>query len=89
MIERPIRVGDIVSVGGADGTVVRIRIRATSILTWERKELLVPNKTLITGEVLNWTLSDQKTRLFMVIGVAYGSDVQRARELVLQAAAAR
>ena len=67
--------------------MARIRIRATSILTWERKELLVPNKTLITGEVLNWTRSDRKTRLFMVIGVAYGSDVQRARELVLQAAA--
>jgi potassium efflux system protein len=46
----------------------------------------VPNKEFITGRVLNWTLSDTQTRLFINIGIAYGSDVRKARELILQAA---
>jgi len=88
LIERPIRVGDIVTVGGADGTVSRIRIRATSIMTWDRKELLVPNKALITGEVVNWTLSDAVLRVRIPVGIAYGSDTEKARDLLLGVARA-
>jgi potassium efflux system protein len=78
LFERPIRVGDIISIGGHDGKVTRIRIRATSILNWDGKELLVPNKEFITTSLLNWTLSDVKVRIVIPIGVAYGSDVELA-----------
>ena len=57
LFERPARVGDVITIGGASGTVTRIRIRATTIRDWDRKELVVPNKELITGRVLNWTLT--------------------------------
>jgi len=86
LFERPIRVGDIVTVGDTDGIVTRIRIRATTIRTWDRKELLVPNKEFVTGRLLNWSLSDQITRLVINVGVAYGSDVQKAMRLISEAA---
>ena len=58
LFERPVRVGDLITVGDASGRVERIRIRATTIRDFEQKELLIPNKELITGRLLNWTLSD-------------------------------
>jgi potassium efflux system protein len=78
LFERPIRVGDIVTIGDKDGTVTKIRIRATTLRDWDGKELLVPNKEFITGRLLNWTLSDQETRLVIPVGIAYGSDVPLA-----------
>ena len=86
LFERPVRVGDVITVGEASGTVSKIRIRATTIRDWERKELVIPNKELITGRLLNWTLSDEMTRLFISVGVAYGSDVDRAMALIMEAA---
>lgn len=86
LFERPIRVGDFVTVGDNEGIVSRIQIRATTILTRDRKELLVPNKEFITGQLLNWSLSDPTARLIIPVGVAYGSDIPRARELLLEAA---
>jgi len=86
LFERPIRVGDVVTVGDTDGTVTRIQIRATTIRTWDRQELLVPNKEFITGRLLNWSLSDQITRIRVPVGVAYGSDVPLARSLMLLSA---
>ena len=58
LFERPIRVGDVITLGDTTGTVTDIRIRATTVMNWDRKELIVPNKELITGRLLNWTLSD-------------------------------
>jgi potassium-dependent mechanosensitive channel len=78
LFERPIRVGDVVTVGDTDGVVTRIQIRATTIRNFDRKELLVPNKNFITQELLNWSLSDQTTRIMIKVGVAYGSDAERA-----------
>jgi len=86
LFERPIRVGDVVTVGDTDGVVTRIRIRATTIKNWENQELLVPNKEFITGRLLNWSLSDQTTRIKVPVGVAYGSDVQKAMQLMDKAA---
>jgi potassium efflux system protein len=86
LFERPIRVGDLVTVGNTDGFVTRIQIRATTIRDWDNKELLVPNKEFITGRLLNWSLSDQVTRIVITVGVAYGSDVDKAHELMLEAA---
>ncbi|MCU7836007.1 MAG: mechanosensitive ion channel [gamma proteobacterium symbiont of Taylorina sp.] len=86
LFERPIRVGDYVSVGDNEGVVTRIKIRATTILTRDRKELLVPNKEFITEQLLNWSLSDTTARLKIPVGVAYGSDIPRAKEILLQIA---
>ena len=86
LFERPVRVGDIVTVDNVDGVVSRIRIRATTITDWNRKEYIVPNKSFITGRVLNWTLSNQLSRVVLPVGIAYGSDTERARELLLKAA---
>jgi potassium efflux system protein len=86
LFERPIRVGDVVTVGDTDGVVSRIRIRATTIRNWDRKELLVPNKEFITGRLLNWSLSDQVIRIMVTVGVAYGTDVEQAHALMREAA---
>lgn len=84
LFERPLRVGDIVTVDDISGVVSRIRIRATTITNWDRKEYVIPNKEFITGRMLNWTLSDKTNRIVINVGIAYGSDVKRAKELVLE-----
>jgi len=86
LFERPIRIGDTVTVGDTDGTVTDIRIRSTTIRNWDRKELLVPNKEFITGRLLNWTLTDPVTRIVIPVGIAYGSDVALAIRLVQEVA---
>ncbi|TWU32483.1 mechanosensitive ion channel domain-containing protein [Novipirellula artificiosorum] len=86
LLERPIRVGDIVTVDDVSGVVSRIRIRATSITNFDRKEYVVPNKEFITGRLLNWTLSDKVNRVVVEVGLAYGSDTEQARQLLLQVA---
>ncbi len=78
LFERPIRVGDVVTVGESSGQVIRIRIRATAIRDFDGKELLVPNKEFVTGRLLNWTLSDTCIREILDVGIAYGSDVRKA-----------
>jgi len=88
LFERPVRVGDVVTVGDTDGVVTKIQIRATTIRNWDRKELLVPNKEFVTGRLLNWSLSDQVNRVVIVVGVAYGSDVDKALALMREAAEA-
>ncbi len=86
LFERPIRVGDLVTVSGIDGYVTRIRMRATTITDFDRKELIVPNKEFVTASLVNWTLTDPITRVILNVGIAYGSDVTLARNLLLQAA---
>ena len=86
LFERPIRVGDLITVGEASGTVTKIRIRATTILDFDGKELLVPNKEFITGHLLNWTLSDLSTRFVICVGIAYGNDVDKALKLLMEVA---
>ncbi len=77
LFERPIRVGDIVTIGGVSGTVTRIRARATSITDWDRKELIVPNKEFITGQLINWTLSDSVLRVVIKVALSYGATTPR------------
>jgi len=79
-------VGDVVTVGDTTGVVSRVRIRATTITNWDRKEFIIPNKEFITGRVMNWTLSDQVNRVVITVGIAYGSDTQRARDAILKIA---
>jgi len=78
LFERPIRVGDVVTMGDTTGLVTRIRLRATTITDWDRKEYIVPNRDLVTGRLLNWTLSDQTNRVVIKVGIAYGSDTDQA-----------
>jgi potassium efflux system protein len=82
LFERPIRVGDTVTVGEISGTVTKIRIRATWITAFDRKELVVPNKEFVTSQLVNWSLTDPILRVDIPIGIAYGSDTELAmREL--------
>ena len=85
LFERPYRVGDIVTVGQTSGTVSRIQIRATTIRDWDRRELIIPNKSFITGEFINWSLSDSISRVVIALKVTLDSDIklihQNLREL--------
>ena len=83
LLERPCRVGDVVTVGDVTGVVSRIQIRATTVTNWDRQELIVPNKEFVTGRLLNWTLSSAVNRVVIPVGIAYGSDTQLATELLL------
>ena len=87
LFERPISVGDIITVGDQDGVVTRIRIRATTIRDWDNKELLIPNKEIITGRLLNWSLSDTRLRISLPVGVAYGSDAALALKILAETVA--
>ena len=86
LFERPVRIGDVVTIGNLSGTVSRIRIRATTITDFDRKDIIVPNKTFITGQLINWSLSDTVTRVTIKVGVAYGSDLDKVKALLYKAA---
>lgn len=86
LFERPIRVGDIVTTDDVTGIVSRIRMRATTITNFDHKDYVVPNKDFITGRLLNWTLSDHVNRITIEVGVAYGADTAKAKELMLRIA---
>ena len=85
LFERPVRIGDYVTIGEQSGTVSRIQIRATTLADLENREILIPNEALISERVTNWTLSNSVTRVTVPVGIAYGSDTDAARELMLQA----
>lgn len=88
LLERPVRVGDVVTIDGTTGVVSRIQMRATTVTNWDNQELVVPNKDLITGKLLNWTLSSVINRLSLKFGVAYGTDPAFVRQIVLDAISA-
>jgi potassium efflux system protein len=85
-LERPIRVGDIVTVSDVSGMVSRIQIRATTIMNWDRQEFIVPNKEFVTGRILNWTLTNTVNRITVTVGIAYGTDTNKAKEILLDIA---
>jgi potassium efflux system protein len=85
LTERPIRIGDVVTVGGVSGTVARIHARATVVIDFDNKEVIIPNKAFITERVVNWTLSNKTTRLLSKVGVAYGSDITLVQRVLLDA----
>jgi potassium efflux system protein len=88
LFERPIKVGDVIEVGGNVGEVTRIGIRASVIRTADGSEIIVPNGSLISSQVTNWTLSDRKRAVEVSINVAGGADTQRVVELLKSTAAA-
>lgn len=88
LFERPVRIGDYVTIGDQSGTVSRIQIRATTLTNLDNLEIVIPNKELITGRVTNWTLTTSMTRLAVKVGIAYGSDTKRAHKIMLDTAKA-
>lgn len=86
LFERPVRLGDIVTVGDATGNVTQIQMRATTITDWDMREIVIPNRELITGRVMNWTLSNKVSRMSVHIGVAYGTNPDQVRTLLMAAA---
>ena len=86
LFERPVRIGDTVTIGTYSGSVSKIRIRATTITDFDRKEVIIPNKAFVTERLINWSLSDTITRVVIRLGVAYGSDLDKVKEVLLKAA---
>ncbi len=86
LLDRPIRVGDVITINNIGGWVTKISIRATTITKWDRSELIVPNRDFITQQLTNWTLSNKLTRVELKIGVEYGSDVENVRRVLLDVA---
>ncbi|MBV6695495.1 mechanosensitive ion channel, partial [Serratia quinivorans] len=86
LFERPVRIGDTVTIGSYSGTVSRIRIRATTVTDFDRKEVIIPNKAFVTERLINWTLSDTVTRIIIQVGVAYGSDLDKVKTILMKAA---
>ncbi len=88
LFERPLKEGDVIELGGVWGEVSRIRIRSTIVRMFDRSELIVPNADLISNTVTNWTHSDRHFRLILQVSVAYGSDVNLVKKLLLEMAEA-
>ncbi|MDX7987962.1 mechanosensitive channel MscK [Xenorhabdus sp. 12] len=86
LFERPVRIGDTVTIGTYSGSVSKIRIRATTITDFDRKEVIIPNRAFVTERLINWSLSDTVTRIIIKVGVAYGSDLDKVKEVLLKAA---
>jgi potassium efflux system protein len=83
IFERPIQIGDAVQVEELSGRVTHIGIRSSTIKTWDGAEVIVPNGNLISNKLINWTLSDQRRRIDIKVGVAYGTDVHLVMETLL------
>jgi potassium efflux system protein len=84
LLERPIRVDDIVTVGDQTGTVKRITIRATAIQSGDNQTVIIPNKEFIARMVTNWTLGNTHVRLGLSVGVAYGSNMDLVQRLLTE-----
>ena len=88
LFERPIRPGDFITIAGNEGFVQRIRIRATEIETLNHQHIVIPNSQFIAEAVTNWSLRDPYLRITVGVGVAYGSDTQKVKRLLLEVAEA-
>jgi potassium-dependent mechanosensitive channel len=88
LVERPVKVGDWVTVDGYEGDIRRIRVRATEIQTFDRSTIIVPNSDLITKSVQNKTLWNSGSRVQLQLSIANPTDATRARDLILEVAKA-
>ena len=88
LVERPISVGDFVSVEGQVGKVLQINMRSTIIMTLDNLAIIVPNSKFVENNVINWSFQDTKVRIHCPVGVAYESDVAKVKETLLSVAKA-
>jgi potassium-dependent mechanosensitive channel len=88
LFERPVRVGDTVVVGGEWGTIRKIGLRSTVMLTFDQSEMIVPNADLVSEKVVNWTLSNPVARIILPVGVSYGTDIQQVLGILMEAGTA-
>ncbi len=86
LIERPIKVGDWVVIGNEEGEVKQINIRSTEVQTFNRASVIIPNSQVLSNSVVNRTHQNNWARYAVKVGVAYGSDVERVKELLLECA---
>jgi small-conductance mechanosensitive channel len=86
LFERPFRVGDVLDVGGQQGTMTNVGLRASVLQLWDGTETLIPNSSLLENNLTNWTYSDRKVRFSVAVGVAYGSDPRRVIQLMSEVA---
>ena len=89
LVERPIKVGDWISVAGHEGYVRKINVRAIEMQTFQRAAVIIPNAELLSGPVVNWTHKDRLGRVEIKVGVAYGSDTEKVRDILLDCAKAQ
>ena len=87
LAERPIALGDRIEVAGVAGTVTKIRLRSTEIITNDNISIIVPNSDFVTNPVTNWSHGDTRVEIRVPIGVAYGSDVEKLKTVLLEVAA--
>jgi small-conductance mechanosensitive channel len=86
LVERPIRVGDLVVVGGEEGYVRKISVRSTELETFDRANVLIPNSYFIAEKVKNWTFRNNVRRIAISVGAAYGSDPRQIQAVLLKVA---
>ncbi len=88
LAERPIALGDRVEVDGVAGKVTQIKLRSTTVVTNDNISIIVPNSNFVTNTVVNWSHGDPKVQIRLPIGVAYGTDPEKLRRVLLEVAAA-
>ncbi|MBE8596507.1 miniconductance mechanosensitive channel MscM [Xenorhabdus sp. BG5] len=86
LFEKPIRIGDTVTIRGLTGSITKINTRATTLSDWDKKEIIVPNKAFITEQFINWSLSDTITRIVLTIPVPTDVDSANATDILMSAA---
>jgi small-conductance mechanosensitive channel len=86
LFERPVKVGDMVSLEDQWGTITRIGLRSTVVETFDRSEIILPNSELIAQRVVNWTFSSHVVRVVLPVGVAYGTPLAKVLEVLMKAA---
>jgi len=84
LFERPVRIGDVITLGEYSGTIQRIRMRATTIMDFDNREVIVPNKMFVTERLINWTLTDSVVRMSFDVGVSYDSDPREVRATLME-----
>jgi small-conductance mechanosensitive channel len=86
LFEKPIRIGDTVTIRNLTGSVTKINTRATTIVDWDRKEIIVPNKAFITEQFINWSLSDSVTRVVLTVPAPVEANSEEVTSILTQAA---
>lgn len=86
LFERPIKVGDWIVTTAGEGIVKKISVRSTEIETWDRSSIIVPNSEMISSAVTNWTHKNKVGRITVPVGVSYGADPEKVKEILLKCA---